>query len=82
MGRAFADTDPTRALDALRQALVLCREQRIPFLETRAAQEAASLETVHGDPDTGLDLFDAAITSSHLANNHTDLATSLAGLAV
>ena len=82
VGRAFADTDPTYALDALRQALVLCQEQRIPICEARAAQEAASLETLHGDPDTGLDLFDAAIRSSHLANNRIDLADSLAGLAV
>ena len=73
---------PYLTLNAVSQALVLCQEQRIPYLEARAAQVAANLETVHGDPDKGLDLFDAAITSSHLASNHTDLATSLAGLAV
>ena len=81
-GRAFADTDPARALDALRQALTLSQEQRIPYWEARAAQVAANLETLHGDPEKGLDLFAAVITSYHLAGNHTDLATSLAGLAV
>ena len=82
VGRAFADTDPTRALDAVRQALVLCQKQRIPYWEARAAFEAAALETVHGDPDTGLDLFDAAIASYHLAGNRSDLAAVLAALAV
>ena len=82
VGRAFADTDPPRALDAVRQALVLCQEQRIPYWETRAEQVAASLETLHGDPDKGLDLFDTAITSYDKASNRSDAATVLAALAV
>ena len=81
-GRAFADTDPARALDAFHQALVLTQEQRIPFLEARVAQESAGLEIIHGDRDKGLELFDVAIDSYHRAGNHVDLAATLADLAV
>ena len=82
VGRAFADTDPTRARDAFRQALTLSRQERIPLWEARVAFESAGLETIHGDPDTGLDMFDAAVTSNHLAGNLPDLAAVLASLAV
>jgi predicted ATPase/class 3 adenylate cyclase len=81
-GRAFAETDPARAIDAFRQALVLTREQRIPFLVARVAQESAALEITHGDRDTGLGLLDGAIDSYHRAGNHVDLAATLADLAV
>ena len=43
-GRAFAQTDPTRALTALRQALDYTREHRILFFEANIGFEAASLE--------------------------------------
>ena len=46
------------------------------------AREAAGLEAVHGDLETGLGLFDAAIDSSHRAGNVTVLATTVAALAV
>ena len=81
-GRAFADIDAPRALDALRQALTLSRQERVPFFEAIAASDSAGLETVHGDPDTGLDLFDAAITLNHLAGNHGQLSAAVAALAV
>ena len=81
-GRAFADADPARALDAFRQALTVTQEQRIPFLEARVAQESAGLETIHGDRDQGLELLDTAIDAYHRAGNHVDLAVTLAELAV
>ena len=81
-GRAFADTDHARALDAFHEALILTKEQRMPFLEARVAQESASLEITHGDRDKGLELLDVAIDSYHRAGNHVDLAATLADLAV
>jgi predicted ATPase len=79
-GRAFADSDPARALDAFRQALILTQEQRIPFLEARAAYEAAGLETTHGNPSKGLDLLDSSLDAYQRAGNYLDLALTLAEL--
>jgi tetratricopeptide (TPR) repeat protein len=81
-GRAFVDNDPTHALDAFRQALVVAQEQRIPWMEARIAREAANLETTHGDLDHGLGLFDIAIDAYHRAGNIADLSAVLAELAV
>jgi predicted ATPase len=80
-GRAFADADPARALDAFRQALTVSQEHRIPWFEARVAYESAALETTHGDSDHGLELLDAAIDAYHRAGNHFDLALTLAELA-
>jgi hypothetical protein len=81
-GRAFADTDPAHALDALHQALVIAQEQRIPFFEARVAQQSAQIETMHGDLAHGLTLFDTAIDAFHRAGNTRDLSAVLAQLAV
>ena len=50
-GRAFADTDPARALDAFRQALVLAQSSGCRSARPASRNEAAGLETVHGDLD-------------------------------
>jgi hypothetical protein len=81
-GRAFADTDPDRAIDAFRQAEATAREHHIPFMLTVIARDAAGLEAQHGDHDRGLQLFETAITSTHLAGNWLGLGAVLAGLAV
>jgi predicted ATPase len=80
-GRAFAQTDPTRALPALRQALDYTRHHRLPILETIAARDAAALEALHGEPGQALVLFDTAIDSLHRAGNTALLALTLANLA-
>jgi len=81
-GRAFVHIDPTRSLDAFRQALTVAQEQRIPFMEARVPREAANLETTHGDVDRGLELFDTAIDAYHRAGNMADQSSVLAELAV
>jgi tetratricopeptide (TPR) repeat protein len=81
-GRVFADSDPARALDAFRQALTVTQEERIPFLEARVAWEAANLETIQGDLDHGLELFDTAIDACHRGGNIADLSMVLSELAV
>ena len=81
-GRAFADADPARALDAFRQALAFAREHRLPYWEAIIAREAAGLEAVHGDLEQALALFDTAIDSFHRAGNVANLAVALAYLAV
>jgi predicted ATPase len=81
-GRAFTDTDPVRALDAFREALTYSREHRVPYMEATIAQDAAGLEAVHGDLETGLVMFDATIDSFHQSGNAADTVGTLATLAI
>jgi hypothetical protein len=81
-GRAYADTDPMAALDALREGLAFAAEQRLPFWAANLAQDAARLEAVHGELGEALDLFDDAIDSFQRAGNVAFLAATLASLAV
>ena len=81
-GRAFAETEPLRALGALREGLDYAHEHRLPFWEANLAQDAARLEAVHGELDDALTLFSAAIDSFHRAGNVVFLAATFASLAL
>jgi len=81
-GRAFAETDPAGALEAMRQALVLCHEHHMLALEGNLSREAAALEAVHGDPDQALELFESAIASLQRASDVANSAVAFADLAV
>jgi predicted ATPase len=81
-GRAFADTDPTRALDALREAVVICREHRFVMWEAYSCGNAGALEAVHGDPSQALTLLDHAIDLMHRGGDVGNLAIAFANLAV
>ncbi len=79
-GRAFAETDPERALSAMRQALATANEHGLSFFEALFARDLASVEAVHGDREQGLRLFDTAIETFHRAGNFGSLALTLAYL--
>lgn len=81
-GRAFTETDPTRARMALREALDYAQDHRLPMLEANIARHAASLEAAHGQLDDALVLFDTALDSFDRSGNHGDLSTTLAYLTV
>jgi hypothetical protein len=81
-GRAFTDADPVRALDAFREALSYSREHRVPYIEMTIAQDAAGLEALHGDLETGLALFETTIDSFHQSGNSADTVGTLATLAI
>ncbi len=81
-GRAFAETDPERALSTMRQALASAREHGLGFFEALFARDLASLEAVHGDRDQALRLFDTAIEAFHRAGNAGSLSLTLAYLTV
>ena len=81
-GRAFAQADPARALDAFRQGLAFTREHRMPHREGIIGREAAGLEAVHGEFEQALALFDTTIDSFHRAGNIPNLADTLAYMAV
>jgi hypothetical protein len=79
-GRAFVETDPERALIAMRQAIVLAREPGLGFFEALYARDLVSIEGAYGDPDEGLRLFDVAIEAFHRAGNAGSLGLTLANL--
>ncbi len=81
-GRAFADTDPTRALEVSRQALVYSREHRLVTWEAYSSGEAGGIEAVHGDSGQALILLDNAIDLEHRAGDVTNLAVAFANLTV
>jgi hypothetical protein len=72
-GRAFADTDPDRALAAYREALGLVRGDRQVFQEAGVARDAAELEAVHGRLDDALELLDTTIAAFHRGGDHLSL---------
>ncbi len=81
-GRAFADTDPDRALAAYREGLEHARKHRVLLQEAIIARDAAGLEARHGRRDDALELFDSTIATYHRVGNHPGLAITLADLAV
>jgi hypothetical protein len=80
--RAFAPADPDRALRVLRDGLAYSHEHRLSLLEASIAQEAALLETGHGDLGQALARFDAALDSLQRAGDASNVGGALANLAV
>jgi predicted ATPase len=81
-GRAFAETEPERAQSAFREGLTVSKEHRFRLLENVFTREAASFETLFGDREAGLDLFDAALDGFNRAGNQLSLALTFGALAV
>jgi predicted ATPase len=81
-GRAFAATDPTRALQALREGVVYTRQHRLVFFEALLCREAGGLEAVHGDPGQACALLENAIDLMQRAGDVGNLAVAFADLAV
>jgi predicted ATPase/class 3 adenylate cyclase len=81
-GRAFAETDPARALAIYRQGLQYCREHRTAAQEAVLAGDAAVLEALHGRPDIAAELFDATLDAYLRSGDHPSLAVTLAHLCV
>jgi predicted ATPase len=64
-GFAFRDTDPVRALGAMRRALEIAQHSGNRFNESNVAQNLAHVEAKHGDPLAALDYFTLAIRHHH-----------------
>jgi hypothetical protein len=82
LGRAFAETDPSRALKAFREGLAYARQHRVLVAEGAMMREAARLEALKGNLADGLALFDAAMDAFHRFGNQPSLAMTLGGLAM
>ena len=82
-GRAFAESQPDRALEVLREGLDYAREHRLPLSEAFIGRDVAALEAVHGEVDRGAwPCSTPTSTRFHRAGNVTTLATTLANLAM
>jgi predicted ATPase len=81
-GFAFRDTDPRRALKALRRGLAIARETGNRSGESHLAAVLCRVEAKHGDPLAALEYFELAIHNHHESGSTTMISTPLALLAV
>jgi tetratricopeptide (TPR) repeat protein len=81
-GQAFIESDPARALRALREGLAYAQDHRLRNWEALIARDAARVEAVHGDVEDALTLFQDTVDSFYRAGDHANVAATLANLAV
>ncbi|HYQ35550.1 MAG TPA: AAA family ATPase, partial [Mycobacterium sp.] len=81
-GYAFRDTDPVRALEALRRGLVIAQDSGNRFVESNLATVLSWLEAEHGDPLAALDHITLAIRNFYDSGNVAPIRPALATLAV
>jgi predicted ATPase/class 3 adenylate cyclase len=80
-GLAFRDTDPDRALGALRQGLVIARDSGNRANESHLAANLCLVEAEHGDPLAALNYFALAIRNYHDSGNMGMIHSPLGALA-
>jgi predicted ATPase len=80
-GFAYRDTDPVRALDALRRGVVIAQDSGNRINESQLAINLAQLEAQHGDQAAALDYFGLAIRHYHDSGNVALIRNPLAVLA-
>jgi hypothetical protein len=80
-GIAFSDTDPARALDALRRSLAIAQDSGNRFIESTIAYNLSRLEATHGVMASAFDCLSLAIRNMHDSGNTTTMRTPLALLA-
>lgn len=80
-GFAYRDTDPLRALGALRRGLTVARDSGNRNNESQTASVLCRVESAHGEPVAALDYFRLAIHCHHESGNSTMISTPLASLA-
>jgi hypothetical protein len=80
-GFALRDTDPGRALEALRRSLGIAQDSGNRLWETQVVFLLSGLEAVYGDPLTALDYVTVAIRNHHESGNIGMLRNPLAVLA-
>jgi predicted ATPase len=78
----FRDTDPVRALEALRRGLVIAQDSGNRYIESNLATGLSRLEAEHGDPLAALDHITLAIRNFYDSGNVTPIRPALTSLAV
>jgi predicted ATPase len=79
-GFAYRDTDPLRALDALRRGLTIARHSGNRNNESQTASVLCRVESTHGETVAALEYFRLAIQCHHESGNSL-IGTPLASLA-
>jgi tetratricopeptide (TPR) repeat protein len=80
-GMAFRDTDPDRALGALRRALIIARDSGNRANESHVAANLCRVEAYHGDGLAALNHFFLAIRNYHDSGNMGMIHSPLGALA-
>ena len=80
-GFAFRDTNPARALGALRRGLAIAQDTGNRLSESHLAAVLCRVEAKYGDPLAALDYLGLAIHNHHESGNTTMISTPLAILA-
>ncbi len=80
-GFAYRDTDPSRALEAMRRGLVIAHDSGNRADESHLAASLCRLEAEYGDPLAALDYFALSIRNYHDAGDTTTIRVPLAILA-
>jgi predicted ATPase len=80
-GFAFRDTEPIRALAALRRGLAIAQDSGNRSSESHLAAVLCRVEAKYGDPLAALEYFGLAIHNHHESGNTTAISTPLATLA-
>lgn len=81
VGYAFRDTDPARALAAMRRGLAIAQETGNRNVESHLAAVLCRVEAKYGEPLAALGYFGLAIHNHHESGNTTMISTPLAILA-
>jgi predicted ATPase/class 3 adenylate cyclase len=80
-GFALRDTDPARAIGAMRRGLAIAQDSGNRTCESHLAAVLCRVESKYGDPLAALDFFGLAIHSHRESGNTTAISTPLAMLA-
>jgi hypothetical protein len=80
-GYAFRDTDPDRALEAVRRGVLIAQDSGNRFYETQISYMLSGLEAEHGDQVAALDYLTVAIRNHHESGNTGMMHNPLAILA-
>jgi len=80
-GVAFGDTDPHRALEALRRSVLVAQDSGNRFYETTFSYWLARREAEQGDQVAALEYLAVAIHNYHESGKHRHVACSVAILA-
>jgi hypothetical protein len=80
-GYAFRDSDPGRALEAMRRGVLIAQDSGNRFFETQFSYWRSALEAEQGDRVAGLDYLAVAIRNNHESGNIGMLHNPLAILA-
>ncbi len=80
-GRAFAEIQPSKALLALREAMMYTEQRHVSFWGRRVRLQLAGLELLHGDLEEGISLYRQILSGARQPLDPIVIGSVLASLA-